>query len=124
MSRNAAQTSHGSHGAPERGRVPNVTSARSWVGGARPRTLPAAIVPVVVGTAVAGADGSVVWWRSLLALVVALGVQIGTNYANDYTDGVRGTDAERLGPRVSWRPGSPLRGRSRWHRSVPSASPA
>ena len=98
MSRNAAQTSHGSHGAPERGRVPNVTSARSWLDGARPRTLPAAVVPVVVGTAVAGADGSVVWWRSLLALVVALGIQIGTNYANDYADGVRGTDAERLGP--------------------------
>src|SRR5271157_567818 len=98
MSRNAAPTSRGSHGAPEHGRVANVTSLRHWVAGARPRTLPAAVVPVVVGTAVAGADGSVVWWRSLLALVVALGIQIGTNYANDYADGVRGTDAERLGP--------------------------
>jgi 1,4-dihydroxy-2-naphthoate octaprenyltransferase len=98
MSRNAAPTSRGSHGVPERGGVANVTSARQWVAGARPRTLPAAVVPVVVGTAVAGADGSVVWWRSLLALVVALGIQIGTNYANDYADGVRGTDAERLGP--------------------------
>jgi 1,4-dihydroxy-2-naphthoate octaprenyltransferase len=75
-----------------------VTSVRDWVSGARPRTLPAAVVPVVVGTAVAAADGSVIWWRSLLALVVALGIQIGTNYANDYADGVRGTDAERLGP--------------------------
>jgi 1,4-dihydroxy-2-naphthoate octaprenyltransferase len=55
-------------------------------------------VPVVVGTAVAAADGSVIWWRSLYALIVALGIQIGTNYANDYADGVRGTDAERLGP--------------------------
>ncbi len=98
MSRNAAPTSRGSHGAPDRGRVANVTSVRHWAAGARPRTLPAAVVPVVVGTAVAGADGSVVWWRSLLALVVALGIQIGTNYANDYADGVRGTDAERLGP--------------------------
>ncbi len=98
MSRNAAPTSRGSHGAPERGRVAPVTSARDWVAGARPRTLPAAVVPVVVGTAVAGADGSVVWWRSLFALVVALGIQVGTNYANDYADGVRGTDAERLGP--------------------------
>ena len=98
MSRNAAPTSRGSHGAPERGRAPNVTSVRDWVAGARPRTLPAAVVPVVVGTAVGGADGSVIWWRSLLALVVALGIQIGTNYANDYADGVRGTDAERLGP--------------------------
>ncbi|MGD0442139.1 MAG: UbiA family prenyltransferase, partial [Acidimicrobiales bacterium] len=75
-----------------------MTSVRDWVSGARPRTLPAAVVPVVVGTAVAAADGSVIWWRSLLALVVALGIQIGTNYANDYADGVRGTDAERLGP--------------------------
>ena len=98
MSRNAAPISHGSHGAPERGRASNVTSVRDWVAGARPRTLPAAVVPVVVGTAVAAADGSVIWWRSLYALIVALGIQIGTNYANDYADGVRGTDAERLGP--------------------------
>ena len=98
MSRNAAPTSHGSHGAPERGRASQVTSARDWVAGARPRTLAAAVVPVVVGTAVAAADGSVIWWRSLYALIVALGIQIGTNYANDYADGVRGTDAERLGP--------------------------
>jgi len=55
-------------------------------------------VPVVVGTAVASADGAVIWWRSLYALIVALAVQIGTNYANDYSDGVRGTDAERVGP--------------------------
>ncbi len=98
MSRNAVPISHGSHGAPERGRAPKVTAARDWVAGARPRTLPAAVVPVVVGTAVASADGSVIWWRSLYALIVALGIQIGTNYANDYADGVRGTDAERLGP--------------------------
>lgn len=98
MSRNAAPISHGSHGAPERGRASNVTSARDWVAGARPRTLPAAVVPVVVGTAVASADGSVIWWRSLYALIVALGIQIGTNYANDYADGIRGTDAERVGP--------------------------
>jgi 1,4-dihydroxy-2-naphthoate octaprenyltransferase len=53
---------------------------------------------VVVGTAVAYAGGTVDWWHSVLALVVALGIQIGTNYANDYSDGVRGTDAERVGP--------------------------
>ncbi len=98
MSRSAAPISHGSHGAPERGRASNVTSVRDWVAGARPRTLAAAVVPVVVGTAVAAADGSVIWWRSLYALIVALGIQIGTNYANDYADGIRGTDAERLGP--------------------------
>ncbi|HLN05735.1 MAG TPA: 1,4-dihydroxy-2-naphthoate polyprenyltransferase [Acidimicrobiales bacterium] len=75
-----------------------MTTAREWVAGARPRTLPAAVVPVAVGTAVAAADGYVIWWRSLYALIVALSIQIGTNYANDYSDGVRGTDAERVGP--------------------------
>ncbi len=69
-----------------------------WVAGARPRTLPVAVVPVAVGTAVASAGGHVVWWRALLALVVSLSIQIGTNYANDYSDGVRGTDTVRVGP--------------------------
>jgi 1,4-dihydroxy-2-naphthoate polyprenyltransferase len=71
-----------------------------WVEGARPRTLPAAVVPVLVGTAVAFADGDgdVVWWRAAAALVVALAIQVGTNYANDYSDGVRGTDDVRVGP--------------------------
>lgn len=95
--------------------------------GARPRTLAAAAVPVVVGTAcgcwlrtrwalVAAGGGTgghphgvlvtasvadlsrVIWWRAACALVVALAVQIGTNYANDYADGVRGTDRDRVGP--------------------------
>lgn len=69
-----------------------------WVAGARPRTLPAAVVPVVVGTAVAAADGEVVWWRAGATLVVALAIQIGTNYANDYSDGIRGADEARVGP--------------------------
>ncbi|MQA95119.1 MAG: 1,4-dihydroxy-2-naphthoate polyprenyltransferase [Streptosporangiales bacterium] len=69
-----------------------------WVAGARPRTLPAAVVPVVVGTAVAIGEGGWSFPRALLALVVALALQIGVNYANDYSDGVRGTDAERVGP--------------------------
>ena len=69
-----------------------------WIAGARPRTLPAAVVPVAVGTGVAiGYDGAV-WWRALLALFVALALQVGVNYANDYSDGVRGTDDERVGP--------------------------
>ncbi|MBB4918191.1 1,4-dihydroxy-2-naphthoate polyprenyltransferase [Streptosporangium saharense] len=69
-----------------------------WIAGARPRTLPAAVVPVAVGTGVAfGYDGAV-WWRALLALFVALALQIGVNYANDYSDGVRGTDEGRVGP--------------------------
>jgi 1,4-dihydroxy-2-naphthoate octaprenyltransferase len=55
------------------------------------------VVPVAVGTACAVGDG-VVWWRSLAALVVALAIQVGTNYANDYQDGVRGTDDVRVGP--------------------------
>lgn len=75
-----------------------MTSVAQWVAGARPRTLPAAVVPVTVGTAVAVAYGHPVWWRAGLALVVALALQIGVNYANDYSDGVRGTDTERVGP--------------------------
>jgi len=69
-----------------------------WVLGARPRTLPAAVVPVVVGAACAlEADGRV-WWRISLALVVSLALQVGVNYANDYSDGVKGTDEKRVGP--------------------------
>ena len=66
--------------------------------GARPRTLPAAVAPVAVGTgaAVGLGDGSAP--RALLALVVSLALQVGVNYANDYSDGVRGTDADRVGP--------------------------
>ncbi|HLH47500.1 MAG TPA: 1,4-dihydroxy-2-naphthoate polyprenyltransferase [Acidimicrobiales bacterium] len=69
-----------------------------WVLGARPRTLPASVVPVAVGTGAAAAAGHAVWWRALLAAVVAVALQVGTNYANDYSDGVRGTDAVRVGP--------------------------
>lgn len=70
-----------------------------WVLGARPRTLPAAIVPVAVGTAAAYyATDTVIAWRAAAALVVSLAVQIGTNYVNDYADGVRGTDDVRVGP--------------------------
>ena len=76
-----------------------MTSASLWVEGARPRTLGAAVAPVLVGTsaAVADADG-VIWWRFAAALVVALALQVGVNYANDYSDGVRGTDRDRKGP--------------------------
>ena len=69
-----------------------------WLHGARPRTLPAAVSPVVAGTAVAAWAGSPVWWKAALALVVALALQVAVNYANDYSDGVRGTDAARVGP--------------------------
>ncbi len=76
-----------------------MTTPAQWFEGARPRTLGAALAPVIVGTsaAVADADG-VLWWRFAGALVVAFALQIGVNYANDYSDGVRGTDKERKGP--------------------------
>jgi 1,4-dihydroxy-2-naphthoate polyprenyltransferase len=75
-----------------------MATSREWLGGARPRTLPAAIVPVVVGSGVAFGYGSFSLWRAALALVVALALQVGVNYANDYSDGVRGTDERRVGP--------------------------
>ena len=111
------------------GAPPTPGPVRRWWLGARPRTLPAAVVPVVVGTAAAhplhhaaelvvhlttGATGSAYsstatlhlpahsptgfWWRAVGALVVALAIQVGTNYANDYSDGIRGTDDARVGP--------------------------
>ncbi|TDD23450.1 1,4-dihydroxy-2-naphthoate polyprenyltransferase [Kribbella turkmenica] len=69
-----------------------------WIDGARPRTLPAAIAPVLVGTGAAAYLDGFVWWKALLALGVALALQIGVNYANDYSDGIRGTDENRVGP--------------------------
>jgi 1,4-dihydroxy-2-naphthoate octaprenyltransferase len=113
----------GAAGPPAR---PVPTGWKLWLAGARPRTLPAAIVPVIVGTAAAagfhhahasgwfmtgpttgvlfgedvssGLKGLIVW-RALAAMVVALFIQIGTNFANDYSDGVKGTDNEtRVGP--------------------------
>ena len=69
-----------------------------WLEGARPRTLPAAISPVLAGTGVAAYVGGFSWWRALLALVVSLALQVGVNYANDYSDGIRGTDDDRVGP--------------------------
>src|SRR5215207_5757783 len=80
------------------------TGWRSWLAGARPRTLPAALVPVLGGTACAAdrheAVVDVYVWRALAAAIVALALQIGTNFANDYSDGVRGTDdpGRRVGP--------------------------
>lgn len=67
-----------------------------WILGARPRTLPAAIAPVVVASALAGPDFN--WFRAALALKVGVWLQIGVNYANDYSDGVKGTDEIRVGP--------------------------
>jgi 1,4-dihydroxy-2-naphthoate polyprenyltransferase len=76
-----------------------MTTAAEWFQGARPRTLGAAISPVLVGTAAAYAEAErVIWWRAAAALAVALALQVGVNYANDYSDGVRGTDTRRAGP--------------------------
>ena len=77
------------------------TGVQIWILGARLRTLPAAIMPVMVGSACAGAfegAGTKRWTFALLALVVSLALQVGVNYANDYSDGVRGTDEKRVGP--------------------------
>ncbi|MGH3878596.1 MAG: 1,4-dihydroxy-2-naphthoate polyprenyltransferase [Actinophytocola sp.] len=73
-------------------------TAAQWVQGARIRTLPNSVAPVLVGAGAAGALDRFNWWASLLALVVALSLQVGVNYANDYSDGIRGTDAARVGP--------------------------
>ena len=69
-----------------------------WLEGARPRTWPNAFAPVLVGSACAALAGGFVWWKALLALVVAWSFIVGVNFANDYSDGVRGTDDDRVGP--------------------------
>ena len=75
-----------------------MASFAQWVEGARPRTLPNAIAPVIAGTGAAAWLDAAVWWKALLALVVAVAMIIGVNYANDYSDGIRGTDDVRAGP--------------------------
>jgi 1,4-dihydroxy-2-naphthoate polyprenyltransferase len=75
-----------------------VATAVEWVQGARPRTLPAAVAPVLAGTGVAAYADAAVGWKALLAMVVSLALQVAVNYANDYSDGIRGTDDERVGP--------------------------
>ena len=75
-----------------------MATPREWVAGARPRTLTAAIAPVFVGTAIAVSLQAFDALRALLALGVAVALQIGVNYANDYSDGIKGTDAVRVGP--------------------------
>ena len=69
-----------------------------WIEGARPRTLPNAVAPVIAGTGAAAWLGDAVWWKALLALIVSLALIVGVNYANDYSDGIRGTDDVRAGP--------------------------
>ena len=75
-----------------------MATAAQWIEGARPRTLPAAVAPVLAGTGIAAWAHQEVWWKATLALLVALLLQVGVNYANDYSDGIRGTDDTRVGP--------------------------
>lgn len=75
-----------------------MATAAQWIEGARPRTLPNAVAPVIAGTGAAAWLHSAVWWKALLALVVSTALIVGVNYANDYSDGIRGTDDERAGP--------------------------
>ncbi len=75
-----------------------MASFAQWVEGARPRTLPNAVAPVIAGTGAAAWLDAASWWKASLALVVAVALIIGVNYANDYSDGIRGTDDVRAGP--------------------------
>src|SRR5437899_6198361 len=75
-----------------------MATVAQWMEGARPRTLPNAIAPVLVGAGAAAAIDHFIWWQALLALIVSLALQIGVNYANDYSGGIRGTDENRVGP--------------------------
>ena len=76
----------------------HVATAQQWFSAARPRTLPAAVAPVVVGTGAGIALGGFSLLRGGLALLVSLALQVGVNYSNDYSDGIRGTDTVRVGP--------------------------
>lgn len=75
-----------------------MATREQWIQGARPLTMPAAISPVLLGTAIAKYEGGLNLFIALLALVVGVSLQVGVNYANDYSDGIRGTDEVRLGP--------------------------
>ncbi|MGV9825921.1 1,4-dihydroxy-2-naphthoate polyprenyltransferase [Gordonia sp. NPDC003429] len=75
-----------------------MATPKQWIAGARPRTLPNAIAPVVAGVGAALHLGDIVWWKAVLAAVVSIAFIIGVNYANDYSDGIRGTDDDRVGP--------------------------
>jgi 1,4-dihydroxy-2-naphthoate octaprenyltransferase len=75
-----------------------MATAAQWIEGARPRTLPNAIAPVVVATGAAAQLADVTWWKAPVALIVAVALIVGVNFSNDYSDGIRGTDDDRVGP--------------------------
>ena len=75
------------------------SAMKTWIAGARPRTLPAAIAPVLIGTALIQVDGvAIKWFNAALALGVGLSLQVAVNFSNDYSDGIRGSDEARVGP--------------------------
>jgi 1,4-dihydroxy-2-naphthoate polyprenyltransferase len=78
--------------------APQSPSLGQWVAGARPRTLPAAVSPVIAASGIAYFEGDFSSWLALLAMIVGVSLQVGVNYANDYSDGIRGTDTVRIGP--------------------------
>ncbi|WP_067815893.1 1,4-dihydroxy-2-naphthoate polyprenyltransferase [Nocardia inohanensis] len=75
-----------------------MATAAQWIEGARPRTLPNAVAPVLVGTGAAASIDGANWWKAALCLLLSVALIIGVNYANDYSDGIRGTDDDRVGP--------------------------
>ena len=101
-----------------------MASFAQWVEGARPRTLPNAVAPVIAGTGAAAWLDAVVWWKALLALVVSLALIVGVNYANDYSDGIRGTDDVRAGPHWPSASRSRCRSGSTTPTTTPTASAA
>ncbi len=76
-----------------------MATARQWILGARPQTLPVSFAAALAGTTVPAYGGGAVWWKAVLAFVVTLAVQVGANFVNDYADGSRGTDTDRVGPK-------------------------
>jgi 1,4-dihydroxy-2-naphthoate octaprenyltransferase len=78
--------------------TPGMPTLSQWIEGARPRTLPLSVAPVIAGSAMAYAGGGFAVGPALIALLVSVALQVGVNYANDYSDGIRGTDTDRVGP--------------------------
>src|SRR5256885_14185330 len=76
----------------------NMSPAGVWGPATRPATLAASVAPVLAGTAIAVHEGGLRWWAGIAALAVAVGMQVGVNLANDYSDHVRGADRQRVGP--------------------------
>src|SRR5256885_11180196 len=92
----------------------NMSASRVWWSAIRPATLAASVAPVLAGTAIAVHEGGLRWWAGIAALAVALGMQVGVNLANDYSDHVRGADRQRVGPLRAASSGVIAPSRVRW----------